>query len=223
MKNLTKAIMLILTLIVTLTGCAVNEGTESPSSDSTVESLLPLTLPDNIDTTPDMDITPEIASLYQGEILYDGIPILQFMGDDISTMINVLGEPLDIASRPVSADIAGIYVYDRLYVHVGDNTPIGYITMLPEVCEIDGVSLDKNRDELISILGAPQYEMFDEEGEYSHFLLLDFEIQGCLVRFCLETADEKASWMEIYDISSDPLTDPDISGNGILIMIAWII
>lgn len=206
MKIISKIIVPILTLLVLLTACSVNVVTDNPSPDTTTESLSPSPLPDNVDMS-----TPNAASLYQGEILYDGIPILQFMGVDISKVIDVLGEPLDVTSRSPSTDMAGIYVYDRLYFHVDDNTPIGYITMSPDVCEIDGVSLDKNRDELISILGVPKSERFDDEGEFSNYLLLDFEIQGCLVRFCLETSDKKTSWMEVYKVSSDPLAATDKS------------
>ena len=204
MKNISKIILPVFMLLALLTACSDNVVTDNPSSDTTTESLSSSPVPDHMDMT-----TPGTASLDQGEILYDGNPILQFMGADISEVIDVLGEPLDVTSRPPSTDIAGIYVYDRLYFHVDDNTSIGYITMSPDVCEIDGVSLDKNRDELISILGVPEYEMFDEEGEFSNYLLLDFEIQDCLVRFCLETSDEKASWMEVYTVSPEPSAASD--------------
>ncbi|GEM_PF-5844685 len=198
MKVIFKIIIPILTLFVLMSACSANVAADNLSPETTSESLSPSPLSDNVDM-----YKSEVTNLYQGEILYVDIPILQFMGADISEVIDVLGEPLDVASRPPSTDVAGIYVYDRLYFHVDDNTPIGYITMSPDVCEIDGVSLDKNRDELISMLGVPNFESFDEEGEFSNYLLLDYEIQGYWVRFCLETSDEKASWMEIYKVDTD--------------------
>lgn len=206
MKFIFKIIMPILTILVHVTACSVNVVTDNRSPETTTESLSVSPVPDDVDM-----YTPNAESLYQGEILYGGTPILQLMGGDIYKVIEVLGEPLDITSRPPSTDMAGIYVYDRLYFHVDDNTPIGYITMLPDVCEIDGVSLDKNRDELISILGVPESEQFDDEGEFSNYLLLDFEIQGCLVRFCLEDPDKKASWMEVYGSYSNPPAATDES------------
>ncbi len=201
MKIILKNIVPILMFFVLLTACSVNEEIDSANSYTPIESSHKSVLSNDVDIS-----TSNTVSLYQGDILYKGIPILKLMGDDISKAIDVLGEPLDVASRPPLTEVAGVYVYDRLYLHIDDNTPIGYITMSPDVCEIDGISLDKNRNELISILGDPKSERFDDTGQYAYDLLLDFEIQGCYVRFCLENSDTKANWIEVFELVESTTT-----------------
>ena len=99
----------------------------------------------------------------------------------------------------------GIYIHDGIYFYVDINTSITVcITISPDICEVDGVALDKNREELINIFGIPKSEWYDEEGgPYFYNLILDFEIQSRFVRFGLQTSDEKANFMEFF-YSSPP-------------------
>ena len=189
MKNIKMIFMLIIVVAISsLFACSQNEPVKSDNISTPIPTIFK-----NVTLTPEAGIT-------QGEMLYNDIPILQFIGADISKVIDVLGEPVEIASRPPSTEVAGIYVYDSLYFHVDDNTPIGYITMSPEVCKIDGSSLNKNKKELIYILGEPISEKVDDEGEYSNSLLLDFNIENRLVRFVLENENTKAHLIEICSI-----------------------
>jgi hypothetical protein len=121
--------------------------------------------------------------------------LLQLLGNDISKAINIFGELPEFASG------SGVYIYYNIYLYVNMETlsEVLLIALPPNSCEVGGVTLDKNRDELVSIFGIPKSEWYDETGgPYSYYLMLDYEIEGRFVRICLPTSENNSELIKLF-------------------------
>jgi len=141
--------------------------------------------PSPSDTESPSTESPEPTSIY------DFYQLLELGGSDIAEVIDVLGGSPELVSE------TGVYLYDGIYFHT-TNSVITMVYISPSRCVVNGISLEINKEELIALFGFPKAEWYDEEGgPYFYCLMLDFEIQGRIVRFGLDPTDEKVSFMEI--------------------------
>jgi hypothetical protein len=141
------------------------------------------------------DISPA-PQILESKTRYNIMQLLQLVGNNVSEVIDVFGKLPELASP-----YAGVYICDEVYFYVDTDTlsTIVMIALSADLCEIDGVSLDRNRDELINVFGTPISEWHDEEGSpYYYGLILDFEIQNRFARFILRTSYENAELMKIF-------------------------
>jgi hypothetical protein len=158
-------------------------------------------------TNPDVPFTSDsslietispLPQTLESKTRYSIMQLLQLVGNNISEVIDVFGELPELASP-----YTGVYVWDEVYIYVDIDTlsTIKMISLPSDICEFDGVSLDRNRDELINIFGIPISEWRDEEGgPYYYGLILDFEMQTLFVRFVLRSSDEKSELIKIYPL-----------------------
>jgi hypothetical protein len=112
------------------------------------------------------------ANEYPGEVLYNGIPVTRFLEYSLSDLLAELGAPSEIQPDPYGG-YANYYIYDDddIYFTVYQ-TDVIEVSGVPQAFEIDGVTLNKNREELIRILGEPVNEEWDEmdERHYIYFI-----------------------------------------------------
>jgi hypothetical protein len=146
-------------------------------------------------STPPLETASPSPKAAGQQSRYNFYHLLRLLGADISETADILGISPEIVSD------AGVYACEGVYFYadIDSFSKIVCITISPDMCEIDNISLDKNREELIDIFGTPMSEWYDEEGgPYFYNMILDFEIQRYFVRFGLRTPDEKSNFMKIF-------------------------
>jgi len=96
---------------------------------------------------------------------YEGKPVSPLLGSSIDEVINALGEPL--GKQTDDKNITHRIDYDGLSFWFDDGIFVRAESFeISSKLAIDGVALDKNREELINALGAPEKEGREEEGFY---------------------------------------------------------
>ena len=121
------------------------------------------------------DYVEHEASSTSGVLTYNRKPISPLLDSPISEVIKVLGEPLGKAYQhmdengdPVGNDTPYRFDYDGIHLWFGEAGKFikaeSYFKDVGKLA-IDGVTLNKNRAELIKALGAPEQEG-REEGMY---------------------------------------------------------
>ena len=105
----------------------------------------------------------QVYLTYQGELLFNGNPVIDFFEYTIDGIIDIIGPPLWYEDYD-----GGRYGYEGIIFVCNDSTgEILYIELDPGACEVDGVTLNKPRNRCLGILGVPANEGFiwDELGE----------------------------------------------------------
>jgi hypothetical protein len=136
-----------------------------------------------------------------GELTYKGIP-LAYLTDTVDEVINRLGPANDTAT---SEGVGGKVFYDDLEFYVDEHNSIGSVYCYnTSALKIDGIPLNKNRAELIELLGDPaeEYGEYDDEaGTFS----LRYYIGDYNVRLELGIPDNKA-WRIVFGRSEANMT-----------------
>ena len=177
-----------------LTTSLVEQTSESPSTSSQVEpSGQPLSLPET--TSPDVEsASPQTPGLVNRLSFNE---IFQLLGAGVFEVFDFSTDMDDWFYNPDAC----VGFYDGLHFYTDGNTQetIVCIAAAADECEYDGVALDKSREELFDLFGTPKSEWYDNEGSpYYYGLLMDYEIEGCFVRFCLSSSDEKPFAIQFF-------------------------
>jgi hypothetical protein len=148
-------------------------------------------------------------SVNPGEIVYSGIPVYQYLYTTTDEIKNYLGTP----SFEGGAQ-AGYYLeYDGISFGFEeyDGTPISVTEISvwkPNLLTVDGATLDKNRNELANLLGAPIFEDWMENeydaGTFTYqmeYLLWDAPFP-LLIIIELPDTDSKATSIRVYPYSA---------------------
>ena len=134
------------------------------------------------------DIGTGTEKLYPGEVLYNGIPVNWFFDYTIEEIIDAWGEPLD-----------GYGNYGD--IEFWQNIITGKIISVhgkPSAFDINGVSLDKNREGLIALLGNPVYEGTDFDwGIEKEVFYMGYELSDYEISFVMPSSDDKPSSINI--------------------------
>jgi len=130
-------------------------------------------------------------------VLYDGKPIVKYLGGSADEIAELMGEPLgdsgDIPPARIDYDGICFWFDDGILVRA----EIHNLALL----EIDGAALDRNRAGLINLLGEPEYDGADGGPENTHFM--EFQLPSCEMIF------------EIHDLNEAPvLAHLQASANG---------
>jgi len=130
----------------------------------------------------------ETADL-SGVITYKGIPVSDLMGP-VDYVISLLGPP-------IGYDEFKLFYDDMEFYHNND-----YIITIeiydPSLFEVDGVTLDKNRADLIDILGEPGSE-YEYGGNYYMRWWDRYDRDGCWIFIELGGPDSEA-WRITFEI-----------------------
>lgn len=100
-----------------------------------------------------------IRSSNDGEMTFNGVPVSSFIGVPIYSITYLWGEPSEYIDR----DYENVFTYDGIefvYNHAGK---VEQVRMDPMYCSFNSNTLDKNRDSLESLLGAPSYEGWEAD------------------------------------------------------------
>lgn len=100
-----------------------------------------------------------IRSSYDGEMTFNGVPVSSFIGVPIYSITYFWGEP----SEYTQSGAYNAYRYDGIEFVTNDAGKINTVELTPELCSIDGNTLDKNRDGLVGILGLPTNEGWEAD------------------------------------------------------------
>jgi len=185
----------------------------SPSPETLPSSApSPVKTPD-IDpvTTPDVSGSPENKETTPpasnggskqnnpGEILFDGIPILELMDLPYQDVLDFLGAPID-ANEVSWWGIFAEYPDMTLFFPNATNELANFIVNNPKAFDIDGVSMNKTRKELIEIYGDPENEGEIEPYDGHNII---FHIGDYCFWFTLPEEDGKVTSFEIWDMTNE--------------------
>ena len=164
--------------IVTSTPEVIVTPTPKPTHEETIAPTPELT---SATEEPDIENEDESAteSMIDGEISFNGVNMSQFFSEPI----DALGPPLSIGENNIDLFYKDFSIVGDSYVDDPEN--VVYMIRIPDsnMVEINGISLNKQRDELVSVLGEPfrVAETVDGNGE--------------ILNYCVKT-----SATEIYDV-----------------------
>lgn len=141
-----------------------------------------------------------------GQICFRGKPITYLLDSTIEEIYDIFGNPT--YGTPIDGQwYSGgeIYGYDDIaFVTNYETGRVVWILLSPDAAEVDGITLDKTRMGLVSILGEPIMEYYDEDSGYNtlQFLLWD-NSQFVVASIAMNNSNGKARnitiWVNFYD------------------------
>jgi hypothetical protein len=149
---------------------------------------------------PGMFIIMEFAQDdYVGEILFMGMPILEFMDLPYNDVIAILYGPINRNEVPWWGVFAE-YTDMTLFFPNETNELANFIVHNPQAFYIDGGSMDKNREELIELFGTPTYE-----GNYEPYddYIMTFQVDNYCFWFALPDENGRVISFEIWDTTNE--------------------
>jgi len=181
------------------------ESTETSTQDATVTPTPTETTVSTPELTyateePDLENGDElyVENIVEGEISFNGMNISQFFAEPV----NALGPPL-------SQDQDGFELFYENFSIIGDrdvDDPENMVLIItipdPSVVEINGISLDKERDELFSLFGKPDrvIEGSIGDGKFPVYTVKTPEAEIYDITFGFDNDDSKAFKVSICDI-----------------------
>lgn len=141
------------------------------------------------------------AASQKGELLCNGTPAHEWFGESIDTVRNAWGTPLNYVDAEWAGETTRYCEYDGITFSFYRDRTIFSISMDSDICSLNGISLNKNRAELIKILGVPTSEGWED---YDY----DYELNEFLEIYCMnyEGFYEGANLM-VYLSSLDSAAD----------------
>lgn len=106
------------------------------------------------------------SSMGEAELLYNGSSACEWIGMSIDTIMNVWGDPLAYMDFEGAGEETRYCQYDGIEFGFTGDRAIYSVSMDSRACTFDGVLLNRNRSELISIFGTPTDE--DSETIYNY-------------------------------------------------------
>ena len=150
-----------------------------------------------INSSENTDVT-EGSFGYAGDpndVSYRGQSLASFVGSGLERLSSYFGEPIGGTHVDGSLYSGGEYVvYEGNVIFVLDGDAIAWILGPTSAIEINGVTLDKSREEITELLGTPDKEenVFDDmTEEYTYYMTYYLEVTDLLVE--LPDADSKST------------------------------
>ena len=164
--------------------------TPAPKPTSTPEETIAPT-PELTSATEEPDIENEdesaTESMIDGEISFNGVNMSQFFSEPI----DALGPPLSIGENNIDLFYKDFSIVGDSYVDDPEN--VVYMLRIPDsnMVEINDISLNKQRDELVSVLGEPfrVAETVDGNGEILNYCVKTSATEIYNVRFVFDKPD----------------------------------
>lgn len=126
------------------------------------------------------------ATVQSGELLYKGIPVYELLHVSTLYLIDTFGSDFEYDWWEGS----DYYDYNDVTFFLNELGEVTYIWLDPVACEVDGVTLDMNRSELISVLGEPAWEGWSDNEDDDIYMMQYYD--SCLVVFEMSDPSEKA-------------------------------
>ena len=139
----------------------------------------------------------DTATSNAGEVLYDGVPVLNLIGSRLADLRDLLGNP----------DFEGVVwaggTYGYRYDVFGDFDGIVFnkseqgehieaIWGNPAALTFNGTTLNMNRDGLVSLLGNPEDENWIEDYGIETYFILFINPEGIAMSFRLSSPNDRA-------------------------------
>lgn len=112
----------------------------------------------------------EVSEPFSGEILYNGQPLEDLLGSESEVLYDIFGVPT--GGTPVTGQVlygaTEYYTYDDIMFMFSNQGTIFNITVNADAVEVNGETLQQNREGIINLLGSPWVEEQlpeDESGE----------------------------------------------------------
>jgi len=198
MKKSVLTIAGLVMLFALLSGCGQQSQSDSPTDPGTPTE-------EQTDVTPVPTEDDSTQDNHPGEILYNGMPILGFMDLPYEDAVEILGEPVNADDINNIDEYPGWGIFAEysdmtLFFPVATNELANFIVDNPKAFDVDGVSMDKTRDELIEIFGNPEHEGEIEpyDGHQMSFFVGDYAFW-----FTLPDQNGRAARLEIWDTTNE--------------------
>lgn len=131
-----------------------------------------------------------IRSLTDDKITVKGVPVSSLIGVPINAITYWWGEPLE-----KNTEFENTYFrYDGFYLAFGRTGNIYNVIIDPEMCSVNGQTLNKNKGGIAEILGTPAYEGWSEDGYNVYY---DYPSDGYSVHFYLTSEDGTTDAMRL--------------------------
>jgi len=121
-------------------------------------------------------------------VLYDGKPIVKYLGGTADEITVMMGVPLgDSGDNPPSR-----IDYDGIHFWYDDGIFVRAEVYNLDLLEVDGVPLDKNRAGLIGLLGEPAHEWWGDDDEWGpeDVYSMAYQLTDCSIIFDFFNIDE---------------------------------
>lgn len=127
----------------------------------------------------------EVRSSTDGEITFNDVSVSSFINMPIYSITYWWGEPVEYNQG------GGLNYckYDGIYFEFDFSGKIYSISVAPEMCLVNGQTLNKNRDGIAAILGSPTHEGWSEDGYNIYY---DYPSDGYSAHFYLTSQDEQS-------------------------------
>lgn len=148
------------------------------------------------------------------DLRYGEISPINLLHKSTDEVRGILGYPTD--GTPVNGELlfggTEYYVYDGLVLYFDNRRDtVARISVQPDLVKSNGETLDKNRTELIDLLGRPTYEGYyhDEMGELDDYYYLQYTLYQAAVIIDIEMPDQDgtAYTVTIYEYDDGPADD----------------
>lgn len=143
-----------------------------------------------------------VSFQYNDEILFDGTTIISdYLGKRPKYLYDDFGQPEYGTDVDGSLYEGGSYMgYDGIeFVYDEETSSIEYIFVAPSMCTFNGVSLDKNREELVNLLGTPSSEdIINDDMNETYYYLMTYYMGSYTIQFELENEYSDAYLIGFY-------------------------
>lgn len=143
-----------------------------------------------------------VSFQYSDEILFDGTTIISdYLGTRPKYLYDDFGPPEYGTDVDGSLYEGGSYMgYDGIeFVYDEDTSSIEYIFVDPTMCTFNGVTLDKNHDELVNLLGIPSSEgIINDDMNETYYYLMTYYMGSYTIQFELENEYSNAYLIGFY-------------------------
>jgi hypothetical protein len=118
-----------------------------------------------------------------------------------------LGAPLPPIGYPSHYSSEYFKGYDGISFYLNDGVSVNLIQVQPDKCEINGVTLDKNRSGIISALGSPVFEDWKENvlaGKFEYVMeYISWDAPApVLIGIKFSDPNDKADLVNLYPYSA---------------------
>ena len=144
-----------------------------------------------------------MGSDFQNEMLYSDFKADYFLGVNITEVVEALGEP-SYDDYFQGAHCYGYNDYEILFMFDDNTSVVTSIYIRPYALKLGSVTFDKNRSELIEVLGEPDkidsyYSDIDEEFKY----IMSYNRMNHIIDFELRNPNDKAYIVGFKPIQND--------------------
>lgn len=143
---------------------------------------------------------PEAPTMSDGKLYYYGVSLTELLGHPITDLNNIFGAPT--SGTPVDGSLYSggeFYSYGDIAFVADDTGTIAWVMGTPSAVEINGVTLDKTRDELTQVIGEPISEQpgYNEMTDASYYSVQYLLSDGGVLLVEMESLNSPASYFTL--------------------------